>query len=31
VYFYNTEAECDALARVVERVVKNPFDYFDDE
>ena len=31
VYFYNTEEECDALCSVVERVVKNPLDYMDDE
>ena len=31
VYFYNTEEECETLCRIVERVVKNPFDYFDDE
>jgi cysteine desulfurase/selenocysteine lyase len=31
VYFYNTEEECDALCRVVERVVKNPMDFLDDE
>ncbi|MHC5010042.1 MAG: aminotransferase class V-fold PLP-dependent enzyme [Planctomycetota bacterium] len=31
VYFYNTEEECDALCRVVERVVKDPLAYLDDE
>ena len=31
VYFYNTLEECDAFADVVERVVKNPLAYFDDE
>jgi cysteine desulfurase/selenocysteine lyase len=31
VYFYNTEEECDALARVVERVVADPLSHFDDE
>lgn len=31
VYLYNTEAECDALCRVVERVVQSPLDHFDDE
>jgi len=31
VYFYNTVEECERLCDVVERVVKNPFDYFDDE
>jgi len=31
VYLYNTEAECDALCRVIERVVRNPLDHLDDE
>jgi cysteine desulfurase/selenocysteine lyase len=31
VYLYNTEEECEALCRVVERVVRNPMDYLDDE
>ena len=31
VYFYNTLDECDAFADIVERVVKNPLDHFDDE
>jgi cysteine desulfurase/selenocysteine lyase len=31
VYFYNTEEECETLCRIVERVVRNPFDFFDDE
>lgn len=31
VYLYNTEAELDVLAGLVERVVKNPLDYLDDE
>ena len=31
VYFYNTEEECEVLARVVERVVKDPMRYLDDE
>lgn len=31
VYFYNTLDEVDAFADVVERVVKNPLDHFDDE
>jgi selenocysteine lyase/cysteine desulfurase len=30
-YFYNTLEECDVLCDIVERVVANPFDYFDDE
>ncbi len=30
VYFYNTLAECDAFADVVERVVQSPLDYLDD-
>jgi cysteine desulfurase/selenocysteine lyase len=30
-YFYNTEEEIDALADVVERVVRNPLDHMDDE
>lgn len=31
VYFYNTLEECDAFADIVERVVTNPLDHFDDE
>jgi cysteine desulfurase/selenocysteine lyase len=31
VYFYNTEEECEVLARVVERVVRDPLRYLDDE
>ncbi len=31
VYLYNTEAELDVLAGIVERVVSNPLDYLDDE
>ncbi len=31
VYLYNTIEECDILCDIVERVVKNPLDYFDDE
>ena len=31
VYFYNTEEELDVLARVVERVVRDPLAYMDDE
>lgn len=30
-YFYNTEEEVETLARVVERVVRNPLDHMDDE
>lgn len=30
-YFYNTEEEIDVLADVVERVVRNPDQYMDDE
>ncbi len=30
-YFYNTEEEIDVLADVVERVVRNPLDFMDDE
>lgn len=30
-YFYNTEEEVEVLAKVVERVVRNPLDYLDDE
>jgi len=30
-YFYNTEEEVETLAKVVERVVKNPLDFLDDE
>jgi cysteine desulfurase/selenocysteine lyase len=30
-YFYNTEEELETLAKVVERVVKNPLDHMDDE
>ena len=29
-YLYNTEAELDVVADVIERVVKNPLDYLDD-
>ncbi|MFV1959988.1 MAG: aminotransferase class V-fold PLP-dependent enzyme, partial [Planctomycetota bacterium] len=29
VYLYNTEAECDALCRVVERVVRDPLAHLD--
>lgn len=31
VYIYNTMEEVDRLCDVVEKVVKNPFDYLDDE
>jgi selenocysteine lyase/cysteine desulfurase len=31
VYLYNTLAECDTFADVVERVVRNPLDHLDDE
>ena len=31
VYFYNTLEECDVFCDLVERVVRNPFDYLDDE
>jgi cysteine desulfurase/selenocysteine lyase len=31
VYFYNTEEECEVLARVVERVVRDPLRHMDDE
>jgi cysteine desulfurase/selenocysteine lyase len=31
VYFYNTEEECETLAKVVERVVSDPLSHFDDE
>jgi cysteine desulfurase/selenocysteine lyase len=30
-YFYNTEEEVETLANIVERVVRNPLDYMDDE
>lgn len=30
-YFYNTEEEVETLARIVERVVRNPLDFMDDE
>ena len=30
-YFYNTEEEVETLANIVERVVKNPLDFMDDE
>ena len=30
-YFYNTEDEVEALARVVERVVRDPLAHMDDE
>jgi cysteine desulfurase/selenocysteine lyase len=31
VYFYNTLEECDIFADIVERVVKDPLAYFDDQ
>ena len=30
-YLYNTEEEIDTLVRIVERVVRNPLDFLDDE
>jgi hypothetical protein len=30
-YFYNTEEEVETLARVVERVVRDPLSHLDDE
>jgi len=30
-YFYNTEEEIETLAKIVERVVRNPLDFMDDE